>query len=584
MSSSDSECFDFSSDEEIEDLFEENEDFEGFVYRLPDNIKFVKDEDGSLTQRFYERNPHTAFSRADCGPAIDEKPGEGKAIDYFELFFPDELFENIKLWTNRWVELKAVENFSAISEIEEIKAYFALLLAMNKDVNLPRYENYFRQDERKWLYLVPGFSRVFTLHRFQHLNRYICFADPDELNLVDMARVTENDKLAKVRPFIETMQKGFQENFNCGKAIAIDECMVPYKGRLSIKQRMTAKPVKWGVKLFELCDSETSYLYRFEVYLGKERNQQAQTPSAIGKSGEVVTQLTNGLEGKGHNLYIDNWYTSVGLTHLLQAKGIYVCGTVRPNRKGYPAELKTLKGSKMARGNSEIRSYNGITALAWKDTKLVHFLSTIHSPEEISTVQRNKRQGQGGYEVAEIQSHAIVNDYNDNMGAVDRNDQLTCIQKSRKQMRWYMRLIVKFLELATYNAYIIEGFFTEHAILGQRKRDFATFREDLILQLVGTWRTERSKPGRKRSLEDPVRLENVGVHLPVKVMGTDHTCEVCREKHRRYMLCNPGVPKQQVPHKLTKTTFKCNGCDAYLCITRENDCFSDWHTKVEYWS
>lgn len=585
--SSDSEESDLSySDDEsdLEGLFsdteseeDEDEDFPGFIYELPEQVDFVKDEDGTLTKTYRNvRQQPRVFDRNQCGPVIGEQPGEGKALDFFGLFLADELIAKIVRWTNRSAVLKGVQNFVP-TVAQEIKAYFALLFAMNRDVNLPRFENYFRKDERKWMFLVPGFSRVFTQKRFQQLNRYIFFSDPDNLN-----NNAANDKLIKVRPFIESFQQAFKENFVCGRAITIDECMVPFKGRLSIKQRMTSKPVRWGIKIFELCDSETAYLSRFEVYLGKERGEQ-QPVSDVGKCGAVVVKLAQDFQGKGHHLYIDNWFNSVALCHFLQARGIYICGTMRSNRKKYPTDLKALKASKMARGSSEIRTYNGIVAMAWKDTKLVHFLSTIHTPDQVSIVQRNKRTANGGYEALDIPAHAMIDDYNANMGGVDRNDQLTSIVKNRKQMRWYMRLVIKCLELAAYNAYVVEGFFMEHCIPGERKRDFAAFREELIIQLVGTWRTERTKPGRKRSSEDPLRLEGVGQHFPAKGTGTDHTCEVCREKRRRFVAANPEVPKPQVPHKMTKTTFKCELCDAYLCISRDNNCFKAWHSKVEFW-
>ena len=129
-----------------------------------------------------------------------------------------------------------------------------------------------------------------------------------------------------MRPFLEELQRAFKLNFNCGKAISIDECMIPYKGKLSFKQRMIAKPIHWGIKLYELSDSETAYLPRFEVYLGKGREEQE--VSDIGKSGAVVARLTQDLWGKCHDLYIDNWYTSVALCMYLQEHGMFVSGTV----------------------------------------------------------------------------------------------------------------------------------------------------------------------------------------------------------------------------------------------------------------
>ena len=359
---------------------------------------------------------------------------------------------------------------------------------------------------------------VLSKQRFQQLNRYIFFANPDDLDLGSLDRVAKDDKLIKERPFLEELQRAFKANFNYGKAISIDECMIPYKGKLSFKQRMIAKPIHWGIKLYELCDyDETVYLSRFEVYLGKGREEQE--VSDIGKSGAVVARLTQDLWGKGRDLYIDNWYTSVALCMYLQERGMFVCGTVRSNRKGYPKELNDLKASKMGPGGScGIRSYNGMAALAWEDNKVVHFLSTVHSPDQVSTIQRNQRLRTGGYQLVDVPAHAIIDDYNANMGGVDRNDQLTSILKNRKQMRWYMRLVIKFVEVVAFNSYIIEGFFLDHNPPGKRKRDLAAFREELILQLVGNWRAEKGKPGRKRQ-SDPFRLENVVNIFPSKVLA-----------------------------------------------------------------
>lgn len=97
-----------------------------------------------------------------------------------------------------------------------------------------------------------------------------------------------------------------------------------------------------------------------------------------------------------------------------------------------------------------------MVAFVWKDSKPVCFLSTAHYLNEVATVhcqQKERRSGQ--YSVKEVESDKIVVDYNANMGAVDTNDQMTTVRKSRKQLRWYMRLIVKFLEISAYNSYII---------------------------------------------------------------------------------------------------------------------------------
>ena len=89
-----------------------------------------------------------------------------------------------------------------------------------------------------------------------------------------------------------------------------------------------------------------------------------------------------------------------------------------------------------------MRVYQGVVAFVWKDSKPVHFLSTAHYPDEVATVQRQQKERcSGQYSVKEVESHKIVVDYNANMGAVDTNDQMTTVRKSRKQLRWYVLLI-----------------------------------------------------------------------------------------------------------------------------------------------
>ena len=73
--------------------------------------------------------------------------------------------------------------------------------------------------------------------------------------------------------------------------------MVPFKGRLSIKQYHKDKPTKWGIKKWPCCDSKTSYLLNFEVYLGKEdvENECA----SLGLATRVVLDIVKPSYNKG---------------------------------------------------------------------------------------------------------------------------------------------------------------------------------------------------------------------------------------------------------------------------------------------
>ena len=83
-------------------------------------------------------------------------------------------------------------------------------------------------------------------------------------------------------------------------------------------------------------DSHNGYFSQFEVYQGKGSN----TTPELGLGGSVVKTLTRPLVGKHHHIFMDNFFTSPALFRDLLQDGIYACGTVRSNRRGFPQYLK----------------------------------------------------------------------------------------------------------------------------------------------------------------------------------------------------------------------------------------------------
>lgn len=51
--------------------------------------------------------------------------------------------------------------------------------------------------------------------------------------------------------------------------------------------------------------------------------------------------------GKGHTLYVDNWYASPALFDILHKNFTNACGTVKEKREGIP-EMKNYKKEKCA--------------------------------------------------------------------------------------------------------------------------------------------------------------------------------------------------------------------------------------------
>ena len=85
--------------------------------------------------------------------------------------------------------------------------------------------------------------------------------------------------------------------------VSIDKTMVQHKGRLSFKQYIKNKPVRWGIRLWVLCKAKTDYVFNFQVYLGNDEGA-VEYNLAL----RVVKHLLSLIEDKYHNLYMDNFY------------------------------------------------------------------------------------------------------------------------------------------------------------------------------------------------------------------------------------------------------------------------------------
>ncbi|XP_068226355.1 piggyBac transposable element-derived protein 3-like [Palaemon carinicauda] len=231
------------------------------------------------------------------------------------------------------------------SEILDEIVHQSNLYALQKDVNKPLRLT--RNELEQWLGLVFHFTVIRTprtrMHwsgnlfgRYHDMTANIMSRDRWEfikscLHLRDNNDPVNNDKLFKVRPLVDYLRKKFQEIPKQQK-LCVDEQMVPFKGVHSMKQYIPMKPKKWGFKFFVLADSR-GIILDFIPYTGKIPPVDEDDIPDLGPSSNIVLHFAKNIpHDRNHLLYFDNWFTSVPLIRYLAEKGIWSCGTVRPNR------------------------------------------------------------------------------------------------------------------------------------------------------------------------------------------------------------------------------------------------------------
>ena len=265
-----------------------------------------------------------------------------------------------------------------------------------------------------------------SLTRFEQIYRFLHLCDSEQQVA---AGHPGYDYIFKVRKLLDLLSPRFLSQYNTHEELSVDEAMIPFKGRLSIKQYMKDKPTKWGIKVFVLADERNGYTVRLQIYAGKNSNL---ATNDSGLCSCVVLELLNGLENNCPKVYMDNYYTSPELFLALYKKEVNACGTTRQNSKFFPSELKVDRN--VSAGYYDFRSSGPLLATVWEDKRVVYYNS----------------------------------DYQANMRGIDWGDQLMGYYNvGRRSKKWWKCVFAYLLEVSIFNAYVLQKFKT-----GETEKDF----------------------------------------------------------------------------------------------------------------
>ena len=322
-----------------------------------------------------------------------------------------------------------------------------------------------------------------------------------------------------------------------------------------MRHYMPAKPTKWGFKNFVVSDSKTGYALQHKIYTGREAFP---CERDIGLAEQIVLDLMDGFENKGHILYMDNFYSNPQLFRKLQDKQIGACGTVQPLQKFMPEGLKP-RALALRKGDDPVfyRS-NNLVACAWHDTKRVTFLSTIHTNNTIDKRLRTRRDPTG---FRQIEKPVIADRYNANMAGVDLYDQmLGSYSYPHKVQKWYHAIFHNIMETALVNGYIVYRESREEA---DKILSAINFRKSVIDGLLENFD--------RKTIQQCTHVPNEYTRLKERhfIKRYDNPkykpdCKVCGS-------IRPRLRKQ--------TSFYCLECDTPLCIV---PCFEIFHTYKDF--
>ncbi|XP_054259947.1 piggyBac transposable element-derived protein 4-like [Macrosteles quadrilineatus] len=496
-----------------------------------------------------------------AGPVLPAAfDSESEPIDYFKLFFNDNIFDLICTETNLYANKRKAQCNSPRGRINtwkditpvELKAFFATIINMGL-IPLPSIESYY---STTWIGRIPFFRDVFNRDEFLNIFWNLHFNHKDTNNAVPRGFL--------VSPIVDHMKEMCRLFYNPSEHISVDESTISFKGKVSFRIYNPNKPTKFGLKIFVVSDSKSGYLYDFIPYYGKET---LIPDTTLLKTTQIVKVLAQSVAMKdpvspatGLHVYTDRYYTSPEIAEELLGMGCFLTGTVMPNRVGLPPRLKAI-GKGLKKGEIVSKRKENTLVLSWKDKRTVHMLSTFskgskHNTTDVPSKWPNKPPT--------AKPHVIL-DYIKHMGGVDHTDHfISSYQFMRRTRKWYRKMFFWLFEVAIVNSYIMyKDIQQKHNKNPMSHRQFRTCLVKSLVEEKLANRPIARKRGRPVYGPPNQRLDGNPHFMDRKEKGANR-CVVCFKNGRR-----------------RETIYFCKTCDSRPAL-HPDTCFEQFHTMAEY--
>nr|CAH7727695.1 unnamed protein product [Callosobruchus chinensis] len=472
-------------------------------------------------------------------------------LDVFKLFVDHEVIDLIVQETNKyaWQKINSggIKNKSRLkgwsdTNVEEIYCFFGIVICMGL-VRVPAVSLYWSKND---LYHNNYICRKMTRDRFLLLLQHIHFNDNENLE-------ASQDHLFRIRPILDLLNSRFQSVLTPGKEVVIDESMIPWRGRLGIRQYIKNKRHKYGVKLYKLCTVE-GYTLNIRIYCGKETTQNADPndPHTV----KVVMDLMQNVVGSGRSLYADNFYSSVALVKKLQQQKTLYCGTLRSNKRGLPKDFVNRKIKK----NQVIGVHNGhgVKIIKWMDKRPILMIS--NKREHDITLHDTGRKTRSSEVVLKPK---CITDYNKAKKGVDISDQMSSYYTAlRKGLKWYRKIGFELI----FGSAIVNSHIVYNEVNQTSRLNMLQFRQQLAFSL-----TETKTENNASTIQAPKRIHTLETETGLGKKRR-RNCVGCYQKLRA------TLSSREADKKVQKVTTYCADCakKPAMCLS----CFNEKHSNL----
>ncbi|KAK7592463.1 hypothetical protein V3481_007079 [Fusarium oxysporum f. sp. vasinfectum] len=563
-------------------------------------------------------------------------------LELFQLFVPISLVQSWIEYTNSWVahllENAVIDTWntplskqSRILKWEGISTATAyvwlgvlIYLGIHREISIKDHWKSPSLGDQRPLHSIIKFM---PLRKFELITRYFRTFDYTKLDVRDESDLPKTFQAAE--EWSDHIQRVSTELYSPGTNLTVDECMIPFTGRSKETTVVKNKPTPVGFKVWVIAQQGffLQWLWHVKASPYKAVIVELPTPMPYGKKGKlrteiplnntqsVVVHLLKRLSTQTHHVFTDNLFSSPQLFRLLRQLGHGATGTARPNC-GITTEMKHIKETGKAPDGTPL-VYNEVylipiqdkqvIQIAWKDSSVVLFLSTVHSgaPHE-RTPKKRKLPAKRGTKAEARRLQQVFNgdsfkiipiptvaaQYNDEMNHVDRGDQIrsyTTYQHRFRRGPWQALLWSFLLEVALANSFILQK--KTRQPHWKPYTTLQAWKEAIYNAIFNRYATnshtrKRCRTGKEEDIED---TEARQIHLQRDInhvyRGTPSDCLACKGYRQ-------GQPRPFKKRKVkggylqpisgngrrVQTRYACKVCDVAICNSA--DCWYFYHTQI----
>ncbi|XP_054259612.1 piggyBac transposable element-derived protein 2-like [Macrosteles quadrilineatus] len=385
-----------------------------------------------------------------------------------------------------------------------------------------------------------------------------------------------HDRLYKLRPVVEELRSKFK-SVALEQKLCVDEQMCATKAKNYLRQYLPKKPHKWGYKIYVL-SGVSGFAYDFEIYTGQGNDETLRLPGEpdLGSCANVVVRLTRCVSPQNHQIYFDNFYTSLPLIVHLAKKNIHALGTVRRdripgNKLPSETELKEKERGFSAENCVQVDDVE-VYCVVWKDNKSVTLLSSfvgIGKQEQVDRFCKKKKV------IQKVNCPQVVKSYNQHMGGVDKINSIIGRYKIRmKTRKWYLRLFYHLLDVTMCNSWLL------YQRVCRDRGDInimplAEFRESVAITMCRLGSNITPKRGRP-STELDVALLTKSKKPHVSALPPK---EVRKDQTGHWPIWNNNRLRCKLPDCESRSYVNCSKCNLTLCLNKDKNCFYKFHNQ-----